>query len=163
MLSLKRMFSLAVIAGKAANCPRIAKLEENNTRKGFFELEQFNSVLRHLPVDLKPMAETSYIIGWWIVFEIFNSPAPPCGSKGWMASAGSRQTKNREGRMFPLTPRLRAILEEQIARTEALQRATGQIIPWSFHREGKHIKNFRRAWRTALAKAGFGREIRAVS
>jgi hypothetical protein len=69
MLSLKRMFSVAVIAGKAANCPR-AKLEENNTRKGFFELEQFNSVLRHLPVDLKPMAETSYIIGWRIVSEI---------------------------------------------------------------------------------------------
>jgi hypothetical protein len=35
MLSLKRMFSLAVIAGKASNCPRVAKLEENNTRKGF--------------------------------------------------------------------------------------------------------------------------------
>jgi hypothetical protein len=34
--------------------------------------------------------------------------------------------------MFPLTPRLRAILEEQIARTEALQRATRQIIPGCF-------------------------------
>jgi integrase len=42
------------------------------------------------------------------------------------------ETKNGEGRNFPLTPRLRQVLERQITRTETLQRATGQMIPWLF-------------------------------
>jgi hypothetical protein len=41
--------------------------------------------------------------------------------------------------MFPLTPPLRATLERQGARTEALQTATDRIIPWVFHRDGLPI------------------------
>jgi hypothetical protein len=72
----------------------------------------------------------------------------------------SDKTKNNEGRMFPLTPRLREILEKQLARTEALQRATGKIIPWLFHRDGKPINSFRKTWITACVDAGFGRVIK---
>ena len=39
------------------------------------------------------------------------------------------ETKNREGRMFPMTPTLRAVLERQRARTRAVERATGHVIP----------------------------------
>jgi hypothetical protein len=65
-------------------------------------------------------------------------------------------TKNKEGRTFPFAefPELRTLLEEQRARTEALQRTTGQIIPWVFHRDGKPIKDFRSVWRTARKEAG---------
>ena len=62
--------------------------------------------------------------------------------------------------MFPLTPRLREILESQLARTEALQRATGKIIPWLFHRDGKPINLFRKTWITACVDAGFGHIIK---
>ena len=68
--------------------------------------------------------------------------------------------KNREGRMFPIKGRLREILENQLARTEAMQRATGKIIPWLFHRDGKAIKTFRRSWITACVAAGFGHVIK---
>jgi integrase len=56
--------------------------------------------------------------------------------------------------MFPLTPELRRVLEAQLARTAAIERRTGRIIPWLFHRDGRPIKSFRRAWRTAVLKAG---------
>ncbi len=72
---------------------------------------------------------------------------------GWLRLEPG-ETKNGEGRMFPLTPELREILERQRVRTEALERATGQIIPWIFHRNGKPIKGFRRAWLTACKRAG---------
>jgi integrase len=62
--------------------------------------------------------------------------------------------------MFPLTPRLREILEKQLARTEALQRATGKIIPWLFHRDGNPINSFRKTWITACIAAGFGHVIK---
>ena len=63
-------------------------------------------------------------------------------------------TKNREGRMFIMTPELRATLEEQRVRTETLQRKTGRIIPGVFHRNGKPIGSFRKAWATACKNAG---------
>ncbi len=56
--------------------------------------------------------------------------------------------------MFPLTPELRAVLERQMARTRDMERAMGRIIPWLFHRKGKPIKSFRRAWPTACKNAG---------
>jgi hypothetical protein len=74
---------------------------------------------------------------------------------GWLRLEPG-ETKNREGRMFPITGRLREILETQLARTEALQRANDKIIPWLFHRDGKPIKTFRRSWITACVNAGFG-------
>jgi hypothetical protein len=64
--------------------------------------------------------------------------------------------------MFPLTPRLRAILEEQIARTEALQRATRQIIPGCFTVKVS-LSRILGGMENGIVKAGFGREIRAVN
>jgi integrase len=62
--------------------------------------------------------------------------------------------KNDEARTFPLTAELRALLEGQRAGTEALQRRTGRIIPWVFHRNGRPVKDMRRAWRAACEAAG---------
>ena len=61
--------------------------------------------------------------------------------------------------MFPLTRRLREVLENQINKTRTLEIATGKIIPWLFHRDGRPIKRFRRSWITACINAGFGKRI----
>jgi hypothetical protein len=68
------------------------------------------------------------------------------------------EIKNGKGRMFPLTPKLRYVIEQQLLRTEALQ-ATGKIIPWLFHRNGERIKHFLRSWITACISAGLGTRI----
>lgn len=59
------------------------------------------------------------------------------------------ETKNKKGHMFPLVPRLRAVLEAQVERVRELGQKTGAIIPWLFHRGGKPVRSFRRAWLTA--------------
>ena len=57
--------------------------------------------------------------------------------------------------MFPLIPELRAVLAVQRARVEALQKATGQVIPWVFCRDdGAPVGDFKKAWTTARTKAG---------
>jgi integrase len=52
-------------------------------------------------------------------------------------------TKNGEGRVFPMTTELRALLEAQRAYTDAVQRAKGAICPYVFHRDGAPIRTFR--------------------
>ena len=46
-------------------------------------------------------------------------------------------TKNGDGRSFPFTDTLRALLETQRSATEALERTTGRIIPLVFHHNGR--------------------------
>ena len=58
------MFTLAVQAGKVVGAPYIPSVEVRNVRSGFFEMEQFRSVLKHLPVDLRPVVEFAYLTGW---------------------------------------------------------------------------------------------------
>jgi integrase len=64
------------------------------------------------------------------------------------------ETKNRDGRNFPLTPELREVVERQIEQTRAFELATGQIVPWLFHRNGRPIRDFRGAWAVASKAAG---------
>jgi integrase len=49
---------------------------------------------------------------------------------------------------------LRAVLEAQRAVTEQVQKDTGAIIKHVFHRSGRPIVSFMRAWRAAVRKAG---------
>jgi integrase len=67
--------------------------------------------------------------------------------------------KSGEGRNFPLTPSLREVLAEQLQKTAALEREIGQIIPWLFHKEGKPIGSFRKAWASACKRAGLAGKI----
>jgi integrase len=153
--ALSRMFVLGIRAGKVATKPYIGKLKVNNTRKGFFEWEQFHPVLSCLSEDLQAPIEVAYITGWRIHDEIFTRQkhhADPKG-RGWLRLEPG-ETKNDEGRMFPMTVRLRTIIEKQLEKTKSLEKATGRIIPWLFHRDGKPIKSFRRAWRRACKDAG---------
>jgi len=163
LAALSRMFTLGIRAGKVATKPYIGKLALNNTRKGFFEWEQFSAVLKNLPADLQPAIETAYITGWRIHDEIFTRQKHHADLKGrgWLR-LDPGETKNGEGRNFPFTARLREIIEQQLERTKALEKATGRIIPWLFHRNGKQIKTFRRSWLTACVKAGLGTEIRSA-
>jgi hypothetical protein len=53
LAALKRAFHLA--GRKVGQPPRFDMLRENKTRKGFFEPQQFNTVLAHLPEYMRPV------------------------------------------------------------------------------------------------------------
>ncbi|HZF04612.1 MAG TPA: tyrosine-type recombinase/integrase [Patescibacteria group bacterium] len=69
------------------------------------------------------------------------------------------RTKNRKGRVFPLLPELRAVLERVVTATRKFEQKTGRVLPWLFHREGERIRSFRRAWITACRRAGLARVV----
>lgn len=65
-------------------------------------------------------------------------------------------TKNDEGREFPFAvyPQLAGLLRAQRERTSSVERTSGRIIPWVFHRNGKPIHSYRGAWKAACDAAG---------
>jgi integrase len=83
--------------------------------------------------------------------------------KGGEVRLDAGKTKNREGRVFPLTDDLRALLEARHAAHEALRR-TGEICPYVFFRlvangrggpkTAKPIISLNRAWKAACVAAG---------
>ena len=154
LAALKRMFRLGEKVGRVVRRPYIAMLQERNARTGFFERSEFDAVLAHLPADLRVVFEADYILGWRVKSELLTRQWIHVDFRsGWLRLEPG-ETKNDEGRQFPLTPDLRAVLERQRERTTAEEKTTGAVIPWVFHRSGKPIKSFRRAWLTACKRAG---------
>lgn len=160
---LRRGFRLAARAGKVGGRPEFVMLKVNNARKGFFEREQYDVVRRHLPDDLKPVMNVTYITGWRTISELLTRQWRHVDfDAGWLR-LDPGETKNGEGRMFPLTPELRAVLESQRERVREIERATGTIIPWVFPhfaraggrvKAGSRIKDYRGAWNKARTDAG---------
>jgi integrase len=151
---LKRAYSMARedVAGFTARL-EFSRLTEGPPRAGFFEPEQCAAVVRHLPAALRPVAEFGYLTGWRKT-EVLGLTWARVSFPEGEVRLDPGTTKNKEGRVFPFTAELRALLEAQRAVTEAVQRSTGAIVPWVFHRRGKPIKEFRKAWGLACKRAG---------
>lgn len=158
LAALKRMFNLAVQADRLERRPYIPSLRVRNTREGFFEESDFRELLKHLPIELAPAVSFLYWTGWrksegltlrWSQVD-FNAGT---------VRLEPDTTKNDEGRMFPFAaiPELADLMQQQREQTDQLERESGQIIPWVFHRRGRPIRNFRKAWDSATEKAGVPR------
>jgi integrase len=130
-------------------------LHVDNARQGFFEPEQYRAVLSHLPDYLKPVATVAYITGWRVQSELLTRQWRHVDFKdGWLRLEPG-ESKNREGREFPFTSDLRAMLETQRERVSELEKASDRIIPWVFvHDDGTPILDFRYAWAKACRSAG---------
>jgi len=82
-------------------------------RTGFFEFEQFASILAHLPAALQPVIEFAYITGWRIDSEVLPLEWRQVDFGGNEVRLDAHTTKNDEPRVFPLTDDLRRLLEQQ--------------------------------------------------
>jgi integrase len=134
-------------------------LEERNRRKGFFEQDQIAALLKELPEELRALIETSSITGWRITSELTTRQKRHLDlDAGWLR-LDPGESKNQEGRRFPLTPRLREVLAAQLERTAEFEKATGRIVPWLFHRDGEPVGSFRKTWLSACERAKLAGKI----
>jgi integrase len=154
LTTLKRMFNLALQAAKLLQKPHIPFLKEDNVRVGFFERDQFIAVVQRLPKDVRPAATFAYLTGWRIDSEVLSLEWRQVDFSAGEIRLDPGRTKNGEGRTFPMTRELRQLLEAQRAITEALQRRQNVVCRHVFHRDGRPIRSFRVAFRTACVRAG---------
>jgi integrase len=152
--ALRRAFRLAQLAGKVAFRPEISMLPEDNRREDFFEAAEYQAVLDNLPEYLRPVIQTAYITGWRINSEILTRLKRNVDLDSGCLRLEPSGTNDERSRSFPLTAELREVLTRQLEKTAELEQKAGRIIPWLFHRYGKPIRDFRKAWTTACQQAG---------
>src|SRR6185503_4246106 len=132
-------------------------------RAGFFEERELAAVIAHLPSYVQPMIEFAAITGWRIPSEVLKLEWRQVNFDVGEVRLDPGTTKNGEGRDFPFTDDLRAVLEERDRERERLNKA-GHIVPWVFFRvikngrDGKNqpvaIQSFNKVWKKACRAAG---------
>jgi len=133
---LKRMFSLAIQSGKLVHKPHFPMLRENNVRAGFFERDQYLSMLAHLPEDMRPVVTFAYVTGWRINSEVLTLQWRQVDLKAGEVRLDPGTTKNMEGRVFYLTPELKKLLADRRKAASRIQREKDMIVQHVFFHDG---------------------------
>lgn len=116
----------------------------------------FQAVKKHLPEYLQRPMTFACLTGWRTPSEILTLEWKQVDFSAGTVRLEPATTKNDEGRVFPFAvlPALAELLRKQWARTMDYQFTTGQAVKWAFHRKGRPIKDFRKAWNVACKAAG---------
>ncbi len=145
-----RMLSLAVDSDppKLSHKPKFQMLEGERVREGFLDHGSFLLLLQNLPDYLNQIVEFLYYSGWrqgaarsleWKAVDL----------EGRTARLKIVSSKNKEPWIVPLAGRLWDIIQERLKDHRIDCR-------YVFHRDGRKIGNFKKAWKTACKNSGLG-------
>jgi integrase len=148
---LLQAYEFAIEDKKLSQRPRITHLsEKGNTRKGFLKPEQFEKLCGLIPADLKDFVEWGYRTG---------QRKGETAGMTWNMLDGSVLripgdiVKNRDDRTLPLSTELLAIIERRKAARRVEENGTVRMAEFIFHRDGRPVGCFKKAWKTACRKA----------
>jgi len=144
--ALKRILSLGKRARKVNEIPYIPMLKESNTRKGFFEYEQYLAVRDALPHYLQPLATVAYHTGWRKQ-ELLKLTWDKVDLKEGTIRLDPGETKNEEARTVYMN-------EDLLSELNSLHSKRRLGCPYVFHHNGKQIKKFEKAWHAACRQVG---------
>ena len=150
--ALRRMFTLAVRAGKLLRKPHIPLLAEDNVRTGFLEEADIAMILPLLPRDLAHVVECAWITSWRVASEVLTMQWRQIDFDGGEVRLDPGTTKNKQGRVFPFNAARRRILDER----KALKKDGQKLV---FTRKGRPIVSMHKAFRAACKQAGVGDRI----
>lgn len=145
--ALKRMCRLAVATGQLAAVPLFPEsLPERPPRQGFFEHHEYLAVRQHLPAPYQDVLDFAYYSGWRRR-EITELTWDEVDLRGGVIRLDPARSKTRRGRVLPISPALRQVLD---------RRAAGRVgtAPRVFGLDGLTVRDWKTAWPTACRKAG---------
>jgi integrase len=148
LAALKRIFHLAAqcTPPKVGQVPYIPMLKESNTRKGFFEHEEYLALRDALPFHLRSVVTFAYHTGWRLG-EIRGLTWDKVDLKQGIIRLDPGETKNEEARTIYLN-------DELMKEMKVLQSNRRLGCPYVFHLNGEPIGEFRKSWKTACIDAG---------
>jgi integrase len=111
--ALSRMFQLAVRREQLPRMPLFPKrLEENPPREGFFEHEEYVKVRAYLPAGFQDILDFAYYSGWR-KSEILGLTWAEVDLNGGVIRLPARRSKTRAGRVLPISPPLKNVLDRR--------------------------------------------------
>jgi integrase len=120
--------------------PRLKKLQDNSTRRGFFEWADFQTVLSHVDPWWQELYTVAYITGWRVDSEICPLRWAQVDFVHKVLRLEPGTTKNGEGRNFGFTPNLEKAFVAQRAKVRQLEKTLGRVIPYVFPAFKTHAK-----------------------
>ena len=140
LATIRRAFSLA--KNRFPMRPMIEMLVENYARKIFFTESEYKLLIQYLPDDGDAQLMVAWITGWRMPSEILTRMKHHVDWKSNQLILEPGETKNGEGRFFPLIPELKAILTEVKNPID---------IPYLFHHDGEPLstRNKRGTFKTS--------------
>ena len=123
----------------------------DNRRSGFFERREFEAVAANLPDPLADVARFGYASGWrrGEIVGLRWEQIDRCAREARLYTS-----KSGRGRVLPLEGQLWTLVERRwLARSYELQNGDTALSPLVFHRHGRPVGDFRKAWAAACAKA----------
>jgi integrase len=137
----------------ALPAPTIRRLPEDNVRQGFFERGDFEKVVDALPDDLRDFCRFGYLSGWRRG-ELASLRWADVDREGGVLRLRPEASKNGRGRTLVLVRELAAIIERRWTARAVLGAGSTMVSPFVFHRNGRRIVDFRKAWASACEAAG---------
>jgi len=152
--ALKHALKLAHKANRISSVPSIKMLPEHNVRQGFLSHGDFLALHDALPEYLRDPIRFLYHAGWRLgeMQTLEWRDVERDGSKPTTIRLRPEVSKTKDGRVLPLNGELLAIIERA-------DKARQPACRFVFHRDGKRIRDFRKAWATATAQAGLGKVL----
>lgn len=150
LAALKRAYALGIAAEKIYRAPHIMLLPVSNVRPGFFERPMFDAVVAELREEVvRDIAIVAYWIGWR-GDELKKLECRQVDVELQALRIERGRTKGKEPRIVYLPPEAWAAVAKWYAR----RRVGSRISRHLFHRHGKPIRTFTKAWRNACVRAG---------
>jgi len=155
---LGQAFKLAIRNKHLSVAPFIPRLSEvGSEREGFFEAENFEAVVKHLPDYLQDFARFGFLTGWrkgsiqklrW------------CDVTDDVVILRAENSKTRKPETVPLHGELAELIKRRRA-VKAWHDKEGQahISEYVFHVNGEPVGDYRKAWHSACAAAGIGKMV----
>lgn len=147
---LKQAYAMAELPA-----PKIRRLDESdNVRRGFFSESEVRRVIANLPVELADFTLFAWLTGM---------RKSEIASLAWEDVDGdcirlrAENAKNGTARLIPLEGELSEVIERRKAARQVKVNGAVMIAALIFHRNGEPIREFRKSWATACAKAGIRR------
>jgi integrase len=158
---VKRAFNFAFEKRKIKELPPFPDdMVEPEPRQTRFTEAEVDRLVEKLPERLKRAALVASICGWRLNAVLSRKIRTHIDWEGGVLILDAASSKNGETLQFPLTPKLRAVLKEQIDFVEQLERKHGMVIQWLFpnddarHQIGDRMKRFDDVWHRACDEAG---------
>ena len=131
--------------------PLIRKLSETNVRQGFFEQEQIDALIATLPDYLQDLTRFTYLCGWR-KSEIVGLTWPMVNMA--VKTITIPTSKNGRPRTLDLDGEVLAIIKHREKAATFERDGEPVVATHVFHRDGAPIGDFKKAWHSALVKAG---------